>query len=124
MTSRFPIAAELVMQLRKLTGYGVVQCKRILEHTGSIEGAIAWIEEQKRSGIYVAQSVTDFCPECGNGLSKISLNDCDRCDWVRFRPTDRARWGNAGKCPNCSFEFRWDGSICSHCGHGVDSQTS
>ena len=59
-----------------------------------------------------------FCPQCGVGHRDSKQMDCPKCDWLRVPPTDRKMWDTVGQCPNCSFSYRWDGTVCSHCGYG------
>jgi hypothetical protein len=33
--------------------------------------------------------------------------------------TDREQWGRVGQCPKCGFAYRWDGTRCAHCRHGI-----
>jgi hypothetical protein len=58
------------------------------------------------------------CLSCRRSLSISERGECPHCQWLRF-PGDRSRWRKAGPCPCCGFEYRWDGSRCSHCGFGT-----
>ncbi len=60
-----------------------------------------------------------ICPKCNHPLRDRS--SCAACSWLRF-VSERNRWGTAGACPKCGFSFRYDGSACSHCGHGATQQ--
>jgi hypothetical protein len=59
------------------------------------------------------------CPACGQGLTRSQRDECPKCTWLKF-PSDRTRWGREGCCPHCGFDYRWDGTRCSHCGHAAD----
>jgi hypothetical protein len=54
------------------------------------------------------------CPSCGTSVP-VTQYECRACGWRAF-PGDRSRWGTSGTCPRCRFGYRWDGSVCSHCG--------
>lgn len=61
------------------------------------------------------------CPSCRRTLKHRS--ECEGCGWLRF-PGNRGRWNKTGPCPRCGFSYRYDGSSCSHCGHGSTEQPS
>jgi hypothetical protein len=63
--------------------------------------------------------VIHHCPSCNQQL-KNEL-ECGNCGWVRFSG-DKSRWKLSGGCPKCGFTYRWDGSICSHCGYPSQSK--
>jgi len=107
--------AQDVMKLRKLTGLGVLQCKFMLDDAGSLDVAIKRIEDRVAPIPFVSYS--GICPECGAGHRSGTQIDCPNCDWVRVAPNDRTKWDTVGRCPSCGFAYRWDGTVCSHCGH-------
>lgn len=57
-----------------------------------------------------------LCPQCQTKLG--GHNECSQCTWMRY-PGNRENWGQRGRCPQCEFAFRWDGSCCSYCGQGA-----
>ncbi len=54
------------------------------------------------------------CRECDARWSSDDQSDCSTCGWVRH-PSNRLKWGRAGRCPRCGFSYRFDGERCSHC---------
>lgn len=60
-----------------------------------------------------------LCPQCKGKLG--GSNECRHCTWMRY-PGDREHWGQRGRCPHCEFACRWDGTCCSHCGHGATEE--
>ncbi|TWU46189.1 hypothetical protein Poly51_55840 [Rubripirellula tenax] len=82
--------AQDVMALRKLTGFGVLQCKLLIDDAGSLESAIERIEN-KRPPIFFT-SYSGICPGCGAGHRSPTQMDCPNCDWLRVKPHDRTRW--------------------------------
>ena len=112
------VPAETVMELRRLTGYGVMACKLAIKKAGSLEGAIKLINDNRASaGFGIA--IAGICPDCDGGLSRLSLNECSECGWVKHEPKNRQLWGRAGRCPKCGFTSRWDGIVCSGCGYSL-----
>ena len=113
-----PVPAKSVMELRRLTGYGVMACKLLLKKTGSLDAALEYVNDRRLSG-NIGHSVGGICPNCDAGLSKISLTECAECGWVKYKPKNRILWGRVGQCPDCGFSYRWDGDVCSGCGNSI-----
>lgn len=112
------VDAKSVMELRRQTGFGVLQCKLLLAEAGSVDNAIALIKSKHPMPVF--ESYSGLCPNCGGGLRGANQMDCPNCDWLRVPATDRTRWGHVGRCPKCGFSYRWDGVVCSHCGNMAD----
>lgn len=115
---KYPVDIKSVMELRRLTGFGVMQCKRILEESGSVDEALSRMTTWMPPPTFISYS--GFCPNCGGGLRWANQMECPTCHWLRVPPKDRAMWGTAGRCPKCGFAYRWDGTVCSHCGESTD----
>jgi len=83
---------------------------------GAIREAELVVENQPAQAIGPPPTPPIFiCPGCRGVLKHRS--ECDMCGWLSIA-SDRGRWDNAGPCPHCGFSYRYDGSSCSHCGHG------
>src|SRR5262245_28005689 len=112
--SDFKPSINAIRELRDRTGQGLLSCKFLLIATqGDIEKAMALRHT------FPEPTSKWFCPACGKEIENGEM--CAHCPWVRL-PSDRTRWGLAGHCPKCHFTYRWDGSSCSHCGHGVNRE--
>jgi hypothetical protein len=61
-----PVDPHAVMELRRRTGSGVMQCKLILAEAGDVETAVRWLWECWPLPQF--NSFSERCPSCGGGL--------------------------------------------------------
>lgn len=81
-----------------------------------VEHAELILDDEQSQPISAPPLPPDFlCPSCREKLKHRS--ECAACGWLDF-PSDRQKWGLSGACPRCGFTYHFDGSRCSHCGHG------
>lgn len=114
----FPSARECeVFQQR--SGLPLDSCMRLLTAAdGKLELALAWIRDGQP--LPCNQWFQYYCPSCGTGAHKSKSRwECSSCGWLKYPTTDRNQWDKVGRCPDCGFSYRWDGYLCSHCGHGT-----